>query len=108
MGLYPVHGQDIYLITPPFFEEVSIRNAVTGKTATIRNKNFDPTHKNIYIQSAKWDGKIYEKNYIKHDFFAKGGVLELELGEKESVWGTRVKDLPPSLPVDDPLVPEVE
>ncbi|KAL4808123.1 glycosyl hydrolase family 92-domain-containing protein [Aspergillus unguis] len=97
LGLFPVHGQDVYLITPPFFREVSIRNAVTGNTATIRNKNFDPTYEAIYIQSVTRDGKPWTKNWIGHDFFAEGGVLELELGERESAWGTRVEDLPPSM-----------
>ncbi|GFF30772.1 uncharacterized glycosidase Rv0584 [Aspergillus udagawae] len=97
MGLFPVHGQDVYLITPPFFKEVSIRNRETGKVATVRNTNFDPSYKAIYIQNAKRDGKPWTKNWISHDFFIEGGVLELELGPSESAWGTRVEDLPPSL-----------
>ncbi|KAF7114568.1 hypothetical protein CNMCM5793_009213 [Aspergillus hiratsukae] len=97
MGLFPVHGQDVYLITPPFFKEVSIRNGMTGKVATVRNINFDPGYKAIYIQSAKRDGKPWSKNWISHDFFLEGGVLELELGKRESKWGTRVEDLPPSM-----------
>ncbi|KAK3059597.1 hypothetical protein LTR53_020336, partial [Teratosphaeriaceae sp. CCFEE 6253] len=34
LGLFPNPGQDVYLITPPFFESWSIRNKVTGKVAT--------------------------------------------------------------------------
>ncbi|KAJ5606607.1 secreted glycosidase [Penicillium lagena] len=97
MGLWPVPGQDVYLITPPYFKEISIRHTVTGNVATIRNINFDPSYKNIYIQSAKRDGKPWTKNWISHDFFLDGGVLELELGSSESAWGTHVEDLPPSL-----------
>ncbi|KAJ5206436.1 Alpha-1-2-mannosidase [Penicillium cf. griseofulvum] len=97
MGLWPVPGQDVYLITPPYFKEVSIRNALNGKVATVRNINFDPSYKSIYIQSAKWNGKPWTKNWITHDFFADGGVLELVLGSSESAWGTHIQDLPPSL-----------
>lgn len=96
MGIFPNPGQDVYLITPPFFEEVSIRNQITGKKATIKNINFDAEYKNIYIQSAKLNGKPYTKNWLSHDFFLKGGVLELTLGPKESAWGTKQADLPPS------------
>ncbi|KAL2817965.1 glycosyl hydrolase family 92-domain-containing protein [Aspergillus cavernicola] len=96
IGLFPVHGQDVYLITAPFFKEVSIRNEVTGNVATIRNINFDPTYESIFIQSARRDGAVWTKNWIGHDFFADGGILELELGSTESDWGTRVGDLPPS------------
>ncbi|UJO24429.1 uncharacterized protein CLAFUR5_13754 [Fulvia fulva] len=97
MGIFPNPGQDVYLITPPFFEEVSIRNKLTGKKATIKNINFDADYQNIYIQSATLDGKPYTKNWISHSFFLDGGVLELTLGRNESAWGTRAEDLPPSV-----------
>ncbi|KAL3455514.1 glycosyl hydrolase family 92-domain-containing protein [Aspergillus heterothallicus] len=106
IGLFPVHGQDIYLIIAPFFKEVNLRNRVSGKVATIRNINFDPSYENIYIQNATRDGEPWTKNWIGHDFFADGGLLELELGPAESDWGTRVEDLPPSLSEygQDPIV----
>ena len=95
-GLFPVAGQNVYLISPPFFESVSYKNAITGKTATIRNVNFDPTYKNIYVKSAKLNGKRYTKNWIGHELFTEGMTLELTLGSSESDWGTRDEDLPPS------------
>jgi putative alpha-1,2-mannosidase len=97
MGIFPNAGQDVYFITPPFFESVSIRNGQTGKTATIRNVNFDPTHKSIYVQSATLDGQVYTRNWLQHSFFLEGGTLELTLGPQESAWGTRPQDVPPSL-----------
>lgn len=98
LGIFPNPGQDVYFITPPFFPSVSITNSMTGKTATIKNVNFDAAYKNIYIQSAKLDGKEYTRNYLTHDFFLNGGSLELTLGSKESTtWGTGDDDLPPSL-----------
>ncbi|KAL7797368.1 glycoside hydrolase family 92 protein [Trichoderma ceciliae] len=97
MGLFPNPGQDVYLIIPPYFESVSIKSPITGKTATIRNVNFDPTYQNVYIQKATLDGKPYTKNWIDHSFFLQGKELVLTLGKKESSWGTRVEDLPPSV-----------
>ncbi|KIM96232.1 glycoside hydrolase family 92 protein [Oidiodendron maius Zn] len=97
MGIFPNPGQDVYFITPPFFESVSIVNEQTGKTATIKNINFDPEYKNVYIQEATRDGKPWTKNWIDHSFFAEGGILELTLGLLESDWGTREEDLPPSM-----------
>lgn len=97
MGIFPNAGQDVYFITPPFFEEVSITNGQTGKTATIRNVNFDPSYANVYIQSAKLNGETYERNWLQHSFFLEGGTLELELGPAESTWGTGAQDVPPSL-----------
>lgn len=97
MGLFPNPGQDVYLITPPYFESVSIKSPVTGKTSVIRNVNFDATYKNIYIQSATLDGKPYTKSWIDHSFFTEGKELILTLGSLESSWGRALKDLPPSL-----------
>jgi putative alpha-1,2-mannosidase len=97
MGLFPNPGQNVYLITPPYFERVSIKSPVTGKTAVIRNVNFDPSYQGVYIQSATLNGVPYTKNWIDHSFFTEGKELVLTLGRNESAWGTRVEDLPPSL-----------
>jgi putative alpha-1,2-mannosidase len=97
MGLFPNPGQNVYLITPPFFPSVSIRSPITDRTATIVAENFDPTYKAIYIQSATLDSAAYTKNWIDHSFFTEGKKLVLRLGVEESTWGTRVEDLPPSL-----------
>jgi putative alpha-1,2-mannosidase len=96
MGLWPMSGQDVYLINPPFFPEVSITNGLTGKKATVKNHNFDANYENIYIQKATLNGKPYTKNWITHSFYAEGGTLELWLGKNESTWGTQDADLPPS------------
>ncbi|KAI1387827.1 glycoside hydrolase family 92 protein [Hypoxylon trugodes] len=98
MGFYPVAGQDVYLLTAPFFREVSLQTP-SGKPATLRNiGGFDaPRYKNIYIQSAKLNGEPYNKSWITHEFFLKGGTLEFVLGSTESEWGTKDEDLPPSL-----------
>ncbi|KUJ23719.1 glycoside hydrolase family 92 protein [Mollisia scopiformis] len=96
MGLWPISGQNVYLITPPYFPEISVTNGQTGNTATVRNVNFDPDYEAIYIQSATLNGEPYAKNWIAHDFWLNGGVLELTLGMNESDWGTGAADLPPS------------
>jgi predicted alpha-1,2-mannosidase len=97
MGIFPNPGQNVYFIIPPFFRSVTVTSPLTGKRATIRNINFDPAYRNIYIQNATLDGKPYTKSWLTHDFFLHGGVLELTLGAKESKWGTTAEDMPPSL-----------
>ena len=100
MGFFPVAGQDVYLLTPPFFREVKLR-ARQGKNkwAIIRVKNFDPDAKRIYIVDATLNGKKYTKNWITHEFFMKGGVLEFTVSEEPGGWGTRHGDRPPSYPI---------
>ncbi|CCC09879.1 hypothetical protein SMACR_03435 [Sordaria macrospora] len=119
LGVFPVAGQDVYLIVPPFFHEVKVRAGIDlkspsgpvssdskkAKWAIIRTVNFDVEMqgdggggtKPVYIQSAKLNGKRHTKNWITHEFFEKGGLLELVVGPDESkTWGTNPKDLPPS------------
>ena len=97
MGLFPNPGQNVYLISAPFFESVSVTSPITNKTATIRNVNFDPSYEEIYIQNATLNGKPYTKNWIGHEFFLEGWTLELTLGMNETDWGTTPDDLPPSM-----------
>ncbi|KAI9838674.1 MAG: hypothetical protein M1819_004988 [Sarea resinae] len=98
LGLFPNPGQDVYLIIPPFFEAVSVRSPVTGKTATIKNVGFDgDAYQNIYVQNATLDGAPYTKSWVDHAFFTEGRDLVLYLGANESDWGTALEDLPPSL-----------
>ncbi|KAN0081823.1 Glycosyl hydrolase family 92 domain containing protein [Elaphomyces granulatus] len=97
MGLFPNPGQNVYLITPPFFASVSITSPISNRTATVRVENFDPSYRNLYIQSAMLDGKLYTKNWVSHDFFVQGQELILVLGQNESQWGANKGDLPPSV-----------
>ena len=96
LGLFPIAGQNVYLISAPFFEEVQIAYALTGKTATIRAVGFDPSYKNIYIQNVTVNGVPWTKNWIGHELFSEGWTLELTLGPEESGWGQDVADRPPS------------
>lgn len=96
MGLFPNPGQNVYLIIPPFFESVSIVSPLTNKTATIRTANYDNTYQNLSIQTATLNGEPYTKSWIDHSFFTEGKELVLTVGPKESSWGTKPEDLPPS------------
>ncbi|RDL31123.1 putative alpha protein [Venustampulla echinocandica] len=98
IGVFPNPGQNIYFLTAPLFPSISITSPVTGKMATITTSNFDPEGKRIYIQSVKYNGKVYEKSWIGHELFTEGGVLEFEVGDVESErWGRERESLPPSL-----------
>ncbi|PHH82432.1 hypothetical protein CDD82_6009 [Ophiocordyceps australis] len=101
MGLFPVAGQDVYLVTPPLFEEVRIKSPVTGKTATIRNIGYDRKLKNRFVRTATLNGVDYTKSWVPHKFFTEGWTLELQLGEEESEWGRAPMDRPPSWTIQE-------
>jgi predicted alpha-1,2-mannosidase len=101
IGLFQERGgcdlNPIYEITAPVFDAVTIHldpKFYSGKTFRIVTTNNTP--ENVYIQSAKLNGKPLENCWFYHRDFAKGGLLELDLGpEPNKAWG--VKTLPPSV-----------
>ncbi|HEY4207271.1 MAG TPA: glycoside hydrolase domain-containing protein, partial [Puia sp.] len=92
-GVHPVcPGDTRYEITSPVFSRIELKldsRYAKGRTFTvIANNN---SAKNIYIQSAKLNGKVYEKCWIDHADIAAGGVLELEMGPIPNPhWGVEV------------------
>ena len=92
IGLYqeePAGGK--YIIGSPLFNEVAI-NVGDGKTFTV--KAINNNDQNIYIQSARLNGKRYDKSYIDYSDIIAGGALELVMGPKPSKWGTAKKNRP--------------
>ena len=92
IGLYqeePAGGK--YIIGSPLFNEACI-NVGDGKTFTV--KAINNSDENIYIQSAKLNGKRYDKSFIDYRDIIAGGTLELTMGPKPSKWGTAKKNRP--------------
>ena len=90
-GLHPVcPGDERYEITSPVFNRITIRldkNYASGSTFTIIASNNSP--RNLYIQSAKLNGKPINRCWINHSEIAAGGVLSLTMGSKPNKnWGT--------------------
>jgi len=76
-GIHPVcPGETRYEITSPVFNEVKFR-LESGKTFTVSAKDNSP--QNIYIRSARLNGKPYDKYYIDYKDIMNGGRLELEM-----------------------------
>lgn len=89
-GLHPVcPGDTRQEITSPVFNKVVLRldpKYAKGQTFTITAlKN---SAANVYIQSARLNGKAYNKCYLDFKDIAAGGTLELTMGSKPNKnWG---------------------
>lgn len=96
IGLYPVTpGLPVYNIGSPVFEDTKIKLA-NGKTFEIIARNASDNNK--YIQSAKLNGKTYDRPWITHDDIMGGGTLELVMGDKPNKkWGADPAAVPPSM-----------
>jgi predicted alpha-1,2-mannosidase len=81
MGLYPVTpGIGYYAIGSPLFEETRIHLG-GERELIIKAKNNNSS--NIYIQSASWNGGVYDKSYFNHQDLINGGILALEMGSRK-------------------------
>lgn len=86
VGLYqvdPVGGR--FVIGSPLFDKATV-NVGGGKTFTVVAKN--NSDKNIYVQSARLNGKTLKNSYIEFNDIRHGGTLELVMGPKPSKWAT--------------------
>ena len=95
MGFYPVTpGLPMYVIGSPVFKEVEI-NLENGKEFKIKANNY--SNKNKYIQSARLNGKSFNRTWIKHSEIMQGGTLEFDMGLRPNKkWGTSAESIPPS------------
>ncbi len=92
-GFYSVcPGTGEYALGSPLFKKITF-NLENGKRFVINGiKNSD---ENIYIKSAKLNGKEYTKNFITHSDIMKGGKLDFEMSNKPNFKrGTDEKDFP--------------
>ena len=92
VGLYqvdPVGGR--FVIGSPLFDKATV-NVGGGKTFTVVAKN--NSDKNIYVQSARLNGKTLKNSYVDFNDIRHGGTLELVMGPKPSKWATATTSRP--------------
>lgn len=102
IGFYPVcPGSNEYAIGSPLFTNVTI-TVGDGKTFSVKANNNKST--NCFIQSARLNGKPYDKSYLRHSDIMSGGELVLEMGSvPNKTWAAGEEQRPHSR-VDYPLV----
>jgi predicted alpha-1,2-mannosidase len=109
LGLFPIAGQNLFLINAPAFERGVLRvggNEFVVETSghretAIGSDGIEATPPPQYVQSATLDGRPWDATYLSATEVHRGGRLHLELGPEPSEWGRKVR--PPSL--SDPLPP---
>ena len=95
MGFYPlnpVSGE--YLLATPLFDKISIQLTDKNKFEIITYKSSAAAK---FISKARWNGKVYGKNFITHSLIKQGGKLELWLTDKPTIWGSTIKSQPTGL-----------
>lgn len=101
LGIFPVAGQNLFLISAPAWRESSIevgdRNFVIETSGFIEPTPDGPTQ---YVQSVHLDGERLDRTWLTGTELHRGGRLHLELGPTPSAWGTTVR--PPSVSTTPP------
>ena len=95
LGFYPVcPGQPTYAIGSPLFEEATI-DLGGGRRFTVRARG--ASRERLYVLSATLDGRPHPRPWLSHEEVARGGVLDLRMGERPNrAWGARPQDAPPA------------
>jgi predicted alpha-1,2-mannosidase len=95
IGFYPVTpGLPVFNIASPVFTDVSVKLR-NNKIFKIVAAGSD--RQNKYIQSAKLNGKPWNKPWFSWDDIKDGGVLVLEMGARPNYnWGSSAENAPPS------------
>ncbi|EJD01967.1 glycoside hydrolase family 92 protein [Fomitiporia mediterranea MF3/22] len=103
-GLYPIPATRQYLLSSPYFPQVSFFNPLFNSTTTIIANGFrgnpsDGTGGNVFVESVKVNGERYKSNcYLDFDVFENGSTIELQLSSNiNNTCGNGPNALPPSL-----------
>jgi predicted alpha-1,2-mannosidase len=94
LGIFPIAGQDVYLISTPSIPDASLTLG-NGKKLRIIAKNLDPNGLNRYVQSATLNGADLTNAWFRHTQIKEGATLVLTMGSAPSKWGTTTP--PPSM-----------
>ncbi|MFD7157180.1 glycoside hydrolase domain-containing protein [Kribbella sp. NPDC059898] len=95
LGLFPVAGQNLFLLSAPAVAESTTR--LPSGDLSITTTGFEPVEAGgpvSYVQSVAADGKTLDRPWISGRELRRIRNLHIELGPRPSGWGTRIR--PPS------------
>jgi predicted alpha-1,2-mannosidase len=90
IGLFPIAGQDVFLICSPMFRE----STITVGERSFRIAADSPAPENAFVSGAVLNGEPLGRAYLHYRELAAGGTLELALTREPTGWGT--EQPPPS------------
>ncbi|MDR2275937.1 MAG: GH92 family glycosyl hydrolase [Sphingobacterium sp.] len=93
LGFYPVSpGSGEYVIGSPQFNKVTLR-LENGKEIQVHAKQQGLDQ--VYVNQLSWNGKAYNRNYIRYADLIKGANLEFKMSsEPNKNRGTKKEDAP--------------
>ncbi|KAH8112965.1 glycoside hydrolase family 92 protein [Phellopilus nigrolimitatus] len=103
-GLYPVPATRQFLLSSPYFPQISFFNPLFNSTTTIKANGFQENPANgtgghVFVESVKVNGQPYKTNcFLEWAVFQDSATVELQLSSDINVsCGNGSDALPPSL-----------
>ncbi len=94
LGFYPVDPVSaVYVLGSPLFD---VADMALGGGRRLRVRAIGNAPDRPYVQSVRWNGRPWTRNWIAHADLAKGGELEFTMGDAPSRFGVATPDRPPS------------
>ncbi len=95
VGVFPVAGQDTFLVHPPAFPATALR--VAGGEFRVETNGFRSREGDAgpqYVVGARLDGRPLSRSHLRGDEVRSGGVLTLDLADRPGEWARSSR--PPS------------
>ena len=83
LGLFPVAGQDLFLIGSPLFDRARL-HLPGGRTFTVSAEGNGPTHP--YVASASLDGRPVHTPFLRWADLTRGSTLQLSMADEARAW----------------------
>lgn len=94
IGLFPVTGTGLYLITLPEFPKIAV-TVPGGRRLLVQVEGY--TDIQIYVESVRLNGEELHRTWITHEEFSAGGELRIVGSSSPTDWGTGTQ--PPSFEI---------
>ena len=106
LGFYSVcPGSDEYVLGSPLFQKATITLEDGRKFVVQAHGN---SKQNVYVQSARLNGRDWSRTYLRHADVAGGGRLELEMASQPNLTrGVQSADRPYSVSTHDQMPDDV-
>ncbi|MDA7977117.1 MAG: glycoside hydrolase family 92 protein, partial [Pirellulales bacterium] len=90
LGLFPVAGQDVFLIGSPLFDRTELH---FGQSRAFTIEAEGTGAENLYVQSVLLNGKPFQKPFLRWKDLCLGGTLSIKMTSTPTIW---TEERPPS------------
>ena len=92
LGIFPVAGQDVFLIGSPLFDRAQIQ---FGRSCPLVIEAVGGSESQQYVRAVSLNGVPHQRPYLCWEELASGGMLSFEMTSSPTVW---TRERPPSCP----------